>query len=344
MKNELASTAIHDHLAVLADPVRGRMLLLLERHELMVSELCSVLQLPQSTVSRHLKTLAEAGWVTSRRDGTSRFYTLAVAEAGAGTQRLWGIVRGQIAGTIGAAEDARRLDGVLARRRSKSQAFFSSAAGQWELVRSELFGPVFHLRALAGLLDDRWVVGDLGCGTGMLAEALAPFVRQIIAVDDSREMLEAAASRLRGLPNAELRAGALEALPIAEGTLDAAVLMLVLHHVPDPAAVLAEAARVLRPGGRLLIVDMMPHDHQEYRQQMGHVWLGFAESQIARHLAGAGFDGARLHALPSEAEAKGPTLFAASARKRGQKRGQAPFLPDSEEGVPVPFSLAKEIP
>jgi ubiquinone/menaquinone biosynthesis C-methylase UbiE len=336
---EAASTAIYDHLAVLADPVRGRMLLVLEGHELIVAELCSVLQLPQSTVSRHLKTLADTGWVASRRDGTSRVYSLAPADDGAGTHGLWDVVRAQIGGTSGAADDRRRLDGVLARRRSKSQEFFASAAGRWDRVREELFGRRFHLRALAGLLDDRWVVGDLGCGTGMMAEAVAPFVSGVVAVDGSPEMLEAAGGRLRGVSNVELRPGALEALPIADGTLDAAMLMLVLHHVPDPVRVLAEAARVLRPGGRLLIADMMPHDHQEYRQQMGHVWLGFSEGQIARYVAAAGFELPRLHALPAEDDAKGPTLFAATARKRGH----APFPAEQVEEGLGPFPDDKEI-
>ena len=107
--------------------------------------------------------------------------------------------------------------------------------------------------------------------------------------------------------------GELESLPIADGELDAATLMLVLHHVPDPAAALREAARVLKPGGRLLICDMLPHDREEYRQQMGHVWLGFGEDQMKRLLADAGFAGVRIVALPSNPEAKGPALFVASA-------------------------------
>src|SRR3954452_8666451 len=168
-----------------------------------------------------------------------------------------------------ASHDDRRVDAVLAGRRSRSREFFASAADRWDRLRSELFGESFHVRAMLGLLDDRWVLGDLGCGTGLVAQAIAPFVRQVIAVDGSSEMLETAAERLGGLRNVDLRQGELEALPLADESLDAAVMFLVLHYVPDPGRVLEEACRVLRPGGRLLIVDMLPHERVEYQQQMG---------------------------------------------------------------------------
>src|SRR4029453_7076758 len=251
--------AIFDDLSTLADATRGRMLLLLERQELTVTELCAILQLPQSTVSRHLKTLADTNWVTSRRDGTSRYYTLALDERHAHTRRLWALLREQIATTAGADQDARRLKGVLARRQSKSEEFFASAAGQWDRLRRELFGGASALHALPALLDGSGVVGDLGCGTGETSGALAPFVARVVAVDRSGDMLQAARRRLRDAQNVEIRRGDLEALPIDDGALDAATLLLLLHHLPDPAAVMAEARRVLKPGGRLLICDMLPH-------------------------------------------------------------------------------------
>jgi ArsR family transcriptional regulator len=288
------------------------MLLILERHELTVSELCAVLQLPQSTVSRHLKTLADASWVTSRRDGTSRYYTLALDDRDAHTRRLWSLLREQIATTAGADQDARRLKGVLGRRQTKSEEFFASASGQWDRLRRELFGAASGLHALPALIDARWTIGDLGCGTGETSAALAPFVTQAVAVDRSGEMLQAARRRLRDLPNVDVRRGELEALPIADGELDAAVMMLVLHHVPDPAAALQEAARTLKPRGRIVLCDMMPHDREEYRQQMGHVWLGFGDDQLRRLLGGAGFGDIRIVPLPVDPGAKGPALFVAS--------------------------------
>ncbi|HEX9367537.1 MAG TPA: metalloregulator ArsR/SmtB family transcription factor [Vicinamibacterales bacterium] len=309
----MTQAAIFDDLTALSDATRSRMLLILERHELTVSELCAVLQLPQSTVSRHLKTLADASWVASRRDGTSRYYTLALDERDAHTRRLWSLLREQIATTAGADQDARRLKGVLGRRQSKSEEFFASAAGQWDRLRRELFGAASALHALPALIDARWTIGDLGCGTGETSAALAPFVARTVAVDRSGDMLQAARRRLRDLPNVEVRRGELEALPMADGELDAAVMMLVLHHVPDPGAALQEAARTLTPRGKLVLCDMLPHDHEEYKQQMGHVWLGFGDDQLRRLLGGAGFEDIRIVPLPAEPDAKGPALFVASA-------------------------------
>jgi len=317
MMNTVAAPAILDHLSVLGEVTRSRILLALERHELTVAELCDVLQAPQSTVSRHLKALLDSGWVTARAEGTSRLYRSGRDAMEPAARRLWQLVREQVAESPSAVQDGLRLEGVLAERRTKSEEFFTSSAGQWDRLREELFGSAFHLHALLGLLDDSWVVGDLGCGGGQVAEILAPCVARVIAVDDSAAMLQAARRRLRGLDTVELRRGRLEALPIDDGTLDAAACVLVLHHVPDPGRALAEAARVLRPGGRLLLVDMLPHDREHYRQQMGHVWLGFAESQIGAYLAAAGFESPRIRTLPPAPKAQGPNLFAATARRAG---------------------------
>lgn len=310
----MESTApIFDDLTALADATRSRMLLVLERHELTVSELCAVLQLPQSTVSRQLKTLSDASWVASRRDGTSRYYTLAVEERDSHTRRLWTLLREQIAATAGADQDARRLKGVLSRRQTKSAEFFASAAGQWDRLRRELFGRASGLHAVPALLDPDWAVADLGCGTGETSAALAPYVARVIAVDRSGEMLQAARRRLRGSANVDIRRGELEALPIGDAELDAAVMMLVLHHAPDPSAVLAECARVLKRSGRLVLCDMLPHEHEEYRHQMGHVWLGFGEDQVRRLLEAAGLARIRIVPQPIDPDAKGPALFVASA-------------------------------
>ena len=307
--------AILDHLASLADTTRSRILLLLDRRELPVSQLCAVMQLPQSTVSRHLKALADAGWVTARAEGTSNVYTM-TRELDAAARRLWLIVREQVGDTPAAVEDQRRLQASLSERRARSQEFFSSSAGQWDRVRDELFGDRFHLAALGALAHPDCTVGDLGCGTGPVSAALAPFVARVIAVDASAAMLQAARKRLQHLDNIDLRRGELEALPIDDGRLDLATIMLVLHHVPAPAEAIGEVARVLKPGGRLVVVDMLPHDRDVYRQQMGHVWLGFSEDHTREMLAEAGFDAVRIVPLAPESRAKGPGLFAATAVKR----------------------------
>jgi DNA-binding transcriptional ArsR family regulator len=271
-------------------------LLLLERHELTVGELCTILQLPQSTVSRHLKLLADDGWLVSRGEGTSRFYRMLGDRLDGSTKSLWSVVRGQISAGAGARQDERRADGVLAKRRDKAIVFFRDSSKLWDVMRAEMIGERADLLALLHLLDDNWVVGDLGCGTGHVAEALAPCVAKVIAVDESGPMLESA--------------------PIDDGALDAAILFLVAHFVMDPARAMAEVRRVLRPGGRLLVVDLMSHDRVDYVVQLGHVWQGFDGPQMTAWLEGAGFTSCRYQPLPVAPEAKGPTLFVATGRKQ----------------------------
>lgn len=311
----VSAPAIFDRMSALADATRSRLLLVLERHELTVGELCQVLQLPQSTVSRHLKLLGDEGWVSARAEGTSRRYRMPADRLDADARQLWQLVRREVAELAGAAQDAERLRSVLAQRSTRSREFFSSAAGEWDRLRADLFGRRADLLGLLGLVDEAWTVGDLGCGTGQMAASLAPFVARVIAVDGSPAMLEAARARLAGTPNVEVREGELESLPIEPGTLDAAVAFLVLHYVAEPADALAQAARALKPGGRLLVVDMMPHDREEYRQAMGHVWQGFESDRLGGWMADAGLTAFRYVPLPPDPAAKGPTLFAASARR-----------------------------
>ncbi len=307
-------TALFGQMTALADPTRSRILLALERNELTVNELRSILQLPQSTISRHLKVLAAEGWAEARAEGTSRHYRLATESLDSGTRRLWSVVREELINSAAAEHDIRRTQAVLAERSTKSQQFFSTAAGQWDRMRVELFGRRADV-ALLGLLDDSWKIADLGCGTGSVAQAVAPFVSRVIAVDESSAMLAAARKRLHGVPNAEIRNGRLEALPLDDGEVDVALLFLVLHYAPDPARVIQEAARVLAPGGRVMVLDMLPHDRQDLRQSMGHLWQGFDSATLSGWMTDAGLESIRYNALPADADAKGPSLFAASGRR-----------------------------
>lgn len=318
MHTAISQPAILEQMSALSDGLRSRILLLLERQELTVSELCSVLQLPQSTVSRHLKTLVDGGWAESRRDGTRRLYQMPLDRLESAARRLWLLAREQVEITGTSRQDRRRLSTVLARRRRRSQEFFDSEVAGWDGLREELFGRRFFLFGLLGLLDENLRIADLGCGTGPVAEALAPFVGSLVAVDGSDAMLESARSRLGRFDNVSLRRGDLEALPIDDADVDVVTLMLVLHHLPDPTRAVKEVRRVLRPGGRLLIVDMLPHDRQEYRQRMGHVWMGFDRQRVERYIAEAGLEPARFVSLPEEPAAKGPTLFAATAVRAGE--------------------------
>jgi ubiquinone/menaquinone biosynthesis C-methylase UbiE len=298
-------------LAALSDPIRARLLVTLERHELTVGELRRALQLPQSTVSRHLRALADAGWVASREDGTSNLYRMA-SEKDAGTKRLWNAVREEAAAIPGAQRDAERVRGVLAARHTTSQKFFASGAGQWDRLRAELVGERAELLSLLGLLDSSWTVADLGCGTGQLVEALAPFVTRVIGVDESPVMLRAAKTRLASHKNVELRQGALESLPLEQKEADCAILSLVLQYIAEPSALFSAVHRSLKPGGRLLILDMRAHDRSDLRERMGHAWQGFSKEQVDEWASEAGFAKTSFAPLPAHPSATGPGLFVAA--------------------------------
>ena len=306
---------ILDRLSALGDETRTRILALLERSEFTVTELSSVLQTSQPTVSRQLKTLAAEGWVEARVDGRNRHYRMTPA-LDEPARALWSIVRDEIGeGGIYAA-DAERGSEILKHRRLRSEEFFATAAERWDEVREQLFGSAAGLTPLLGLVQRDWVVADLGVGTGSLTEALAPFAGRVIGVDRSAQMLSAARHRLRESDNVEFRQGDLELLPIADNEVDVAVLALVLHYVVDPVAVLSEVRRILKPGGRLLLVDMRLHDRGgAYGQEMGHVWPGFEPERVESWLRDTAFDRIRVLPLPPDPAASGPLLFLASATK-----------------------------
>ena len=317
----MATSALLDQLPALVDPTRVRLLHVLAQHELTVGELCSVVQLPQSTVSRQLRTLSDESWVTTRAEGTSRYYRMN-PDLGDSAKQLWDLVAIDLASDQQAIAHAERVRAVLAKRRMRSREFFAEAARDWERIRESVFGERASLIGLVGLVDDEWIVGDLGCGTGHLTRLLAPFVRRVIGVDTSSAMLDQARVNIGITPNVELRSGELENLPLENHSLDAAVLALVLHNVADPIVALREAVRVLRPGGRLLMLDMMSHDRDDLRQRLGHVWQGFSRDQVITWMQQAGCVRSRFISLPPDLSTEGPALFAATAIK--EARGQRP--------------------
>lgn len=308
----MSAPASLDHMSTLADSTRSRLLLVLERHELTVGELCAILQLPQSSVSRHLKVLGDEGWVTSRANGTSRYYKIGTPPD-AWAERLWAVVRENVGATPAAEQDQLREEAVLSARQSRSREYFATAAGEWDAVRAELHGAQLDVRLSLALLDPGLIVGDLGCGTGHFASLIAPHVARVIAVDASDEMLAAARQHVSSMPNVTLHHGELEHLPIGDATLDVASLSLVLQYVPEPVRALSEAHRVLKPGGRVVVTDMMPHDRDDLQQRMGHVWRGFGEAPMKAWLQACGFSRIRYLPLPPDESARGPLLFTATA-------------------------------
>jgi len=298
-------------MGTLADPTRLRLLRLLEDNELGVVDLCDVLQCPQSTASRHLKVLADQGWTASRRQGTTNLYRMTLDQLDGSARHLWRLVRQQTEDWATVRQDQVRLERRLTERQSDLESFFSSAAGQWDKLRSELYGNLFTDQALISLLPDQWTVADLGCGSGKVAAKLADYVSKVVAVDQSAAMLKSARKRLKGLSNVDLIRGDLEALPLKAGGCDAALILLVLTYLQEPAAALSEAARILKPGGKLVVVDLLRHDREDFRRQLGQRCLGFECDQMKLLLTEAGLVDTRCRPLPTEAHAKGPALVLA---------------------------------
>jgi ubiquinone/menaquinone biosynthesis C-methylase UbiE/DNA-binding transcriptional ArsR family regulator len=318
--SSITSQSTVELLTQLGDTVRLRMLRVLERQELSVGELVKVLQIPQSSGSRHLRVLSDGGWVFKRSAGPASYYRVVIDDLPGEHRTLWVTIRNQLGEDATLSEDDSRLSAVLAERMTDSAAYFGRVAGAWDDIRGELFGNGFTEHALLGFVNPEWVIADLGCGTGNATELLSPWVREVIAVDRSPEMLEAARSRLLEhggtVDRVRFVEAELTALPIPDASVDAAACVLVLHHVDDPVAALREARRVLRKdngGGMLLVVDMCGHDRIEYRHAMGHVHLGFSDSQREDLFREAGFSSVRTHKLRPGVEASGPSLFAAVA-------------------------------
>lgn len=315
VKSDSDNLPLLSWLAMLSDVARVRVLRLLERQELSVGELSRALQLPQSTVSRHLKVLHEQNWIVKRSEGTASLYRLTENALDPAAAKLWRLTREQLGSAPTFDEDDHRLEGVLAERRTDSREFFGRVGGEWAALRRELFGEAFTAEALLNLVQSDWIIADLGCGTGDAAERLAPIVKKIIAVDREPAMIEAARKRLAGFSNIDFRRGELTQLPLKAGEVHAALMFLVLHHISDPQVALNEIARVLKPGGTAMIVDMVTHDREAYRHTMGHQHLGFERRQIEKWAKTAGLKLLAWRRLPPDTAGKGPGLFVATLRK-----------------------------
>ena len=300
----------------LADATRLRLLWLLEQQELGVTELCEVLQMPQSTVSRHLKLLADQNWVLGRRQGTNHLYRMILDEIDPSARRLWIVAREQTDDWATLEQDKLRLSRLIRHRDDEAQTFFAGAAGQWDKLRDELYGRSFITKAIAALLPAKSTIADLGCGTGSLSVELAQHVHRVIGIDNSQAMLRAARRRAAELSNLELRRGELTALPIDNHICDAAVMILVLTYSAQPQVALKEVHRILKPGGTFVMVDLLRHDREDFRRQMGQQNLGFETEKLQHDLLEVGFDSAKISLLSPEPDAKGPALLLVRACKK----------------------------
>ncbi len=300
-------------LSVLSDRSRVRIMFVLDQEELGVGEISRTLGMPQSTVSRHLKPLFELGFIAKRSEGTTSLYRIDLKNEADIT--LWN----ESSTRVSAAEDVRddliRLRQVLLERTSDSRSFFGRVGSEWQAIRRELFGFGFTEEALLGLLPTDWVVADLGCGSGDAAERLAPVVSRVLAVDREPAMLEAARNRLSDHANVEFIEAQLDCLPFEGGSLDAAVMMLVLHHQENPQSNVQEVARVLKEGGYLVIVDMVSHDRLDLVEAMQHHHLGFEETTIRQWADLSGLEIRSTRRLHASLNGRGPALFACIMQK-----------------------------
>ena len=295
---------------------RLRILALLARGELAVMELSHILDQSQPRVSRHLKLLAEAGLIERFPDGAWVFYRL--TERGDGRRALDGLLALIDPNDPLLARDSDRLLGVQAGRSAEANAYFSRNAARWDEIRSLYVAEndvEMAIRAAAGPGPFRRLI-DLGSGTGRMLGLLAPEADCAIGLDLSQQMLNIARVHAAeaGLPNVELRHGDIFDTRLPEGHADLVVVHQVLHYLSDPAAAVAEAARLVAPGGRLLIVDFAPHRLEFLREQHQHRRLGFADEEMRRWLSQAGLKAEPLKALPP-ANGEGLTVQLWAARR-----------------------------
>jgi ArsR family transcriptional regulator len=299
----------------LTDPTRVRILALLEREELAVQDLVKVLDLAQSTVSRHLAILRENGLIHDRREGTFAFYRFVepVEDAWRGA---WQIAARALADDPLATKDRAALEAVLREREIRTRSFFDSIGPEWDSLRRVFDDDTQRARAIARLVSPGLVVADIGTGTGILAKDLSRCGASVIAVDNSRRMLAAARAKLdaEGIAGVELRHGDATSLPIADGEVDAALAHMVLQYVASPAEAIREMARVVRPGGRVVVVDFVENDRTWMKEELGVLWQGFDPAIVQGWLESAGLVDARVEVVePATRGSDLPSTFIASA-------------------------------
>jgi len=276
-------------LKALADPVRLRILAAVAEEELTVGEVQEVVQSVQSSVSRNLAILRDAGFVQDRKEGTNVYFSVRqnmpgpAGEVFKSLQTRW-VELPEVKGDRARLADCRR------RRLHRSQGYFESVAGDWERIRKNYFDDRVTSLAIEKLLPRRLVLADVGCGTGSLTLELARFAEKVIGVDLSQEMLRRARNiaKERQLHNVEFRYGDALKLPLPARSVDAAFCVMVLHFLSDPRRAVRELCRITRGGGSVILVDLVAHRQEWMREQMAHRWLGFERASIEEWFRDAG--------------------------------------------------------
>jgi len=276
-------------LKALADPLRLRILAAVSEEELTVGEVQEVVESGQSSVSRNLAILREAGFVQDRKEGTSVYFSTRqkIPEP---ARELFKSLHSQLSGIPEVKRDQARLEACRRRRLLRSRSYFESVAGDWERIRKSYFDDRVTSLAIEKLLPRNLVLADIGCGTGSLTFELARFAGKVIGVDLSQEMLRRARAIAgeRRVHNVEFRQGDALKLPLASHSVDAAFSVMVLHFLPDPQRAIAGLCRIARRAGKVIVVDLVEHKQDWMRQQMAHRWPGFDRGSIERWFQEAG--------------------------------------------------------
>ena len=284
-KNLMDLQLASHHCRLLADPTRLRLLLLLEREEMSVAELAGITQLAQPRVSTHLAKLKEAGLVSDRRDGVFVYYRLADGDSDSSLNGLWGFLRSNTSDPL-LKQDLERISRVLNQRKGAA-TWADSVAGDMERHYSPGRTWEATARGLVQLLEPGDVL-DIASGDGVLAELLAPVARSIVCLDISQRVVEAGRRRLKPWKHVSFEQGDMHALPLDNSSFDTVLLMHALTYTNEPEKVFREAARVMRPGAKLLAVTLQEHRHEKTVVQYNHANLGFSKRQLERQARDAG--------------------------------------------------------
>jgi ArsR family transcriptional regulator len=290
---------------LLSDPTRLRILLLLEREELSVAELQEILSAGQSSISTHLSQMRQAGLVEDRRTGKNVLYRLPDGPVrGEGFDDLLGVARLAASEIAEVGKDSEALRLVLEKRQDKVRAYFDELAGKF----GRQYVPGRSWKGLAEALlrlMPPMVIADLGAGEGTFSQLLAQRAARVIAVDNSEKMVEYGSqlAREHGLTNIQYRHGDMEALPVADATVDLAFFSQSLHHAPHPERAVREAYRIMRPGGRIAVLDLLKHHLEEARDLYADHWLGFSEVELVGFLRDAGFTKVQSEVVHREEQA-----------------------------------------
>jgi ubiquinone/menaquinone biosynthesis C-methylase UbiE len=304
---KLGFDALNTALKAAGEETRLRVLALLAEAELTVSDLTDILRQSQPRISRHLKLLVEAGLVERFREGTWAFFRL--AEHGGGADVARALIERLNPGDQTIARDRERLSSVRQARAAAAQAYFRAHAAEWDRIRKLHVADEAVEDAIRAALSDKPFRSllDLGTGTGRMLEMFGPDIERGLGLDLSLDMLLLARDRLEraGLRNCSVRQGDIYDLPLANDSFDVVILHQVLHFLDDGARAIREAARVLRPGGRLLVVDFAPHEQEFLREQFAHRRLGFAPDTVMQWITASGLDPVMHKSLAPEPGSEG---------------------------------------